>query len=335
MVNTYVAKAIHFDGSQALSTASLTTVDSTKGTFSYWFHADDFTSFTRGFVNPIKAGTGGELQINVAPSTPLPNYGYCSISLADVGGNYYSESDHSDVNNMLFPLEPWSHVLLSWDMSLAATQLPCCALYIDGKQFPNAGAAGSSGASFTIPLNGKKFSAISDPTLNPGVAGDFSDFQFFNGVSIFSGPPDGNGVISAANVAKFIDLNKRPVDPAVARAAYGAPTVLFSGDSTSFMTNQGSGGRFNLKGSLFDATSSPSDGPDAYYMTPQGVCYISGSGPNNSSDSQMINMNQFVYGLLQAAEASGVPLMLGDMIDQSWLNALANPSMGPKTSGGV
>jgi len=58
------------------------------------------------------------------------------------------------------------------------------------------------------------------------------------------------------NLAKFIAAGK-PVDPATATAAFGAPAVLFSGDASTFATNQGTLGTFTLEGTLTNASTHP------------------------------------------------------------------------------
>lgn len=79
---------------------------------------------------------------------------------------------------------------------------------------------------------------------------DVADFFFAVDVDV--------DLTNAANIAKFISGGK-PVDPATAVAAFGTPAVLFSGNASTFGTNQGSGGSFTLTGSLTNASSSPSD----------------------------------------------------------------------------
>ena len=51
----------------------------------------------------------------------------------------------------------------------------------------------------------------------------------------------------------------KPVNPNFAVAALGAPTVMFSGDATTFPVNQGSGGAAILTGTVNNAATSPSD----------------------------------------------------------------------------
>jgi hypothetical protein len=63
----------------------------------------------------------------------------------------------------------------------------------------------------------------------------------------------------SANRAKFIDTHGKPVDPSVAVAAFGTPTVLLSGDSSGFIANKGTGGAFTLTGTLTNAATSPSN----------------------------------------------------------------------------
>jgi hypothetical protein len=65
----------------------------------------------------------------------------------------------------------------------------------------------------------------------------------------------------AANRRKFSDASGKPVN----LGSHGeiptgtSPFYFFSGDHTSFPTNQGTGDTFSLTGTLTDATSSPSN----------------------------------------------------------------------------
>jgi len=64
-----------------------------------------------------------------------------------------------------------------------------------------------------------------------------------------------------ANRRKFIDAIGKPVflgsDGSLPTGV--APAMFFSGDSTAFATNRGTGGPFTLTGSLTNASTSPSD----------------------------------------------------------------------------
>jgi hypothetical protein len=74
-----------------------------------------------------------------------------------------------------------------------------------------------------------------------------------------------------ANRRFIIDASGKAVDPALAIAHFGTPTIALIGDATAFQTNQGTGGAFSLSGSLTNASSSPSDGgelpapPDGFH----------------------------------------------------------------------
>lgn len=83
---------------------------------------------------------------------------------------------------------------------------------------------------------------------------DAADFRFMVGTSVVV-----DGDIPEVTRRLFIDADGKPVDPAVATAALGAPTILFSGDADAFATNQGTGGTFTVTGALTNASSSPSD----------------------------------------------------------------------------
>lgn len=79
---------------------------------------------------------------------------------------------------------------------------------------------------------------------------DIADVWIAPGVSLL----DDNGQIPVATRRQFISDTGQPVDP----SGFPSSAILFSGDHTTFGTNQGTGGDFTLTGSLTDATSSPS-----------------------------------------------------------------------------
>lgn len=90
-------------------------------------------------------------------------------------------------------------------------------------------------------------------TLSPGNAFDISDAFFFPGGTFVD-------LTVEANRRKFIAADGKPVNPSIAIAAFGIPAIRFSGDATTYTTNQGSGGAFLLTGTaLTNAGTSPSD----------------------------------------------------------------------------
>lgn len=81
------------------------------------------------------------------------------------------------------------------------------------------------------------------------IVGDVADFQMWiNNYLDFS---------VAANRELFIK-NGIPVNPTIAALTLGTPAILFQGNTTNFIVNQGNGGTFALTGSLTNSGSSPS-----------------------------------------------------------------------------
>ena len=80
----------------------------------------------------------------------------------------------------------------------------------------------------------------------------FADFQMW--VGKFIDPT------VAGNLDKFVTVKNgigRPVNPAVAEAAFGKPTYRFSGDKAAFVNNTGSGRDFTLTGTVNNFTPAP------------------------------------------------------------------------------
>lgn len=70
----------------------------------------------------------------------------------------------------------------------------------------------------------------------------------------------GTFIDPAVHISKFIDARGKPVDPAIPRAAFGAPDILFSRNKRAgklFETNQGTAGSFAKIGTLTDFTNGP------------------------------------------------------------------------------
>jgi hypothetical protein len=109
----------------------------------------------------------------------------------------------------------------------------------------------------TIPFNGLRLVVGGDPYTD-NWTGALADVWIAPGVNLM----DGSGNISAANLAKFINSNGKPVYlGATCQLPTGtAPAICLSGNATNFGTNLGSGGTFSVVGdALTNATSSPSD----------------------------------------------------------------------------
>jgi hypothetical protein len=112
---------------------------------------------------------------------------------------------------------------------------------------------GDGHPAFNIQFNGEPI-YLFDDTFGDSFTGDIADLRIMPGVNLLT-----DGDISETTRRLFIDALGKPVNPAVATAALGAPSMLFSGNADTFGTNRGTGGAFTLTGSLTNAGSSPSD----------------------------------------------------------------------------
>ena len=249
----YFAQAVHTDGTVYLSRAATLSgvADSFYGVLSGWFFLDT-------------TGIGETVILGDTPNVPF------SMFNSDHGhdGKLFL-SDAAIVNNILlfygpvfppgFPTaEPgWVHLLFAWNTDFAAGSR-LTATYINGVLATQV--QGEAGVAFQVEYTAQASWGVMG-NADGGVAGDYSDIQFYPGLNIIAGTAP--GTIDPADIANFIAYG-RPVDPAQAVAAYGQPALLFSGDMTGFVANQGTGGAFVLTGgTLTDAATSPSQTPGA------------------------------------------------------------------------
>lgn len=221
----YVAKAVHFDGATYLWNDSLVAVDGPAFSYAMWVKlaSEDamewFTSNPDVSAACVFSSGGGALNFKLgSESDPASN------STADVTANF------TDAYQLLL-------------FSFEAGEAGAWAVY-RGDDLITPNFVDDQGAfPFSPKLAGVPIPFGSDtyPGDVPFIA-DVADPRIMVGVSLLSG-----GIIPEATRRLFIDENGKPVDPAIATAALGAPTVLFSGDETTFGDNQGSGGAFVLR----------------------------------------------------------------------------------------
>jgi peptidoglycan hydrolase-like protein with peptidoglycan-binding domain len=256
---SYVAQAVHFDGQTFLgrlyggglpSPGDPLLPNSSTGIFAVWFYmpalatnsAQLFSQYGNSFFN------GGNSMSNMS----IYSGGGADINFELYPGQYAS----GDNNNRHFTPTGWHLFLASWNTNYPQYEkiLP---LYIDGVT-PTYGDRVADGADTTsaTQVQWSYYAGSSSDTVSiaipdistggefPGPTLDMADLQFWDGVSADLSDP--------TVVAKFISGGK-PVDPAVAAAAFGKQTILFSGDASTFVTNQGTGGAFALTTS-FTAT---------------------------------------------------------------------------------
>jgi hypothetical protein len=111
---------------------------------------------------------------------------------------------------------------------------------------------------FIIPnINNTPFYFGSD-TFGDNLTGDIADVWVAPGVSLLSGS-GASATISEATRRKFIDAGGKPVDLDCSKPTGSAPAICFTGDASTFGTNEGTGGAFTTSGTLTDAASSPSN----------------------------------------------------------------------------
>lgn len=245
----YTASAVHFDGATSLHIASLTATDNPFYSFVGWMklsqHEIDlqpewFTTDPHGNFSPTLFGN------RAIPGDP----GFVGFQISD------ASAVNSETMQSTASLQPdtWVCVIGSIDANAARKGK----IYLGDVDVTDAAQwndnSGGNTYPFTVASNGLMF-RFGDDDFGNFWAGDFADWRIMPGVSLLNG----SGDIPEATRRLFIDADGKPVDPAVTTAALGAPRILFSGDQTTFATNQGTGGVFTLTGSLTNASTSPSD----------------------------------------------------------------------------
>jgi hypothetical protein len=235
----YRAKAVHFDGTVTIGTVngkgnpfeSALADDSPLGLASIWVK------------DPVSAVIG--LNLNEEFLAAVNYSGVGALFLA-------SNQEHTDeavAGSALVP-SGWFCVMMAWNANFASgSRVLQIAL---GDELQAIDVFADIGNAFAIPYS------MSDQWYFGGFAtggaswGDEADLQLWCGVT---------ADLTDVNVRrKFIDANGKPVDPAIAAAAFGPQTVLLSGDHNTFAINQGSGPTTGvITGTITDAGTSPSN----------------------------------------------------------------------------
>lgn len=234
----YHASAVHFDGSTSIGTASLTCVDSEYVFSSHWFK----TSSNQGGHVVWAADTDGTFE---------------SVFYR-FGDNDIKFNLGQDGVGALFALtvgvpsnDAWHHMLCAAQTNLSAGNKKV-KIYLDDVDVTSA--IQDIDPSFIPAFNGKNFVFGDDGILESTLVSDIADARVHIGHNILV-----DGDIPEATRRLFIDAQGKPVDPATATFSLGEPMVLFTGDASTFATNQGTGGAFTTTGALTDASTSPSD----------------------------------------------------------------------------
>lgn len=237
----YIAKAVHFDGTAWLVNDALTATDNGFVSWTGFLKfVNNSGNSTFAVVDPDNSYT---TSWNYSGSSPIKYY-------ADLESADASASIHVQTHDGSPVADVWHSIVGTAETDFASGQKRG-KLYIDRIDVTE---LVDSDAAFTLAFNGLPFWFGNDDSAS-GATFDCADVRFITGVSFLSA-----GDIPVETLDLFVTADNKPVDPAVATAALGAAgAVLFSGDATTFGTNQGTGGSFTLTGSLTNATTSPSD----------------------------------------------------------------------------
>jgi hypothetical protein len=236
---SYTAKAVHFDGTQHLSTNSLAATDNTFMSGAFWFNLPGLIS--DGVVGIVDPQSSYTTDIDFGNSSGNTNL---NINLQNIDT---SLTFSIRIHGPIISLDAWHFVIFSGDTSTGTGKV-----YLDGIDVTT---LGNYTVPFTMSFNGLPFFVGDDGASDP-VIGDIADLRLAPGQSWLTA-----GDISPDTLALFQDpITMKPVDPAIATAALGPPAILFSGDASAFgQPNLGTGGAFTLTGVLTNASSSPSD----------------------------------------------------------------------------
>jgi hypothetical protein len=144
--------------------------------------------------------------------------------------------------NAMDPADGWVHILASANLANASAKH----LYIDDVSDLFASTHTDDTIDWTV--SDWAFGALGDGTTKWN--GDVADVLFWTSYIDLS---------SVTNRRLFIDGFGKPVDPEVSIATMGTPIIRFSGPTSDWHTNKGSGGGFTENGAITDSTSSPGD----------------------------------------------------------------------------
>lgn len=228
----YVASAVHFDGATGITFDSNMTgvTNSKKMLASFWM------------ANPIVLSSvwgdtpNANIDAGIPNSVPHP-------VLVLKGWNPAASSVYEADTDIDPTGATWRSYILSVDTSNVGAP-GGCQFYTDGAQVATVEVLQDD----VIDYEGK-FTFASDGFGSFGTF-DVAEVQVWFGIA-----PD---LSNPTNLAAFIAAGK-PVNPAVATALFGAPSIRFSGNAAAFGTNGGTAGATTVTGPLTDAGTSPSD----------------------------------------------------------------------------
>lgn len=246
---TYVADAVHFNGVTQIFRTSLACPNSEVFAYSVWVKIAS-TEPGQGVIWSSDPSTNGSCWAQfLNPNKYLTTYWKDELTAkknpAVTATNATSLYDGA-----------WHHILFCGHSDQSNVNRNQRALYIDDVKVDPLTTTSVGHGIFNLILNTQPFYVGSDGPDNNFFVGDMADFWFTVDNDLISSGPPGGGDIAEATRRLFIDAFGRPADP----SGFPPGCILFSGDSTTFHNNQGSGGTFTvISGALTNATTSPSD----------------------------------------------------------------------------
>jgi len=240
----YDAKAVHFDGTTALFSEALQgnyAWADTQGKFSTVFWIKNFQPTVGGSDFPMLWVSDPIAYNQLVAFSQSPT----SLFMQETG--IYGTNGFAYRSDDISTAPTWQIVMISGDgnqpMGSKGAQVyigdtPHSGSYVfDGLAI---------GTSSTLPAYTPSTPFIISADGYPGdtLIADIADLRIMPGVKIdFS---------NVANRRLFVSATGKPVDPAIATAALGAPAVFLSGDKDHFSNNtDGLGGSFPVRKSLF------------------------------------------------------------------------------------
>jgi hypothetical protein len=256
----YTARAVHFNGTSSLAIDALSCQDSPVSSTSFWFRNAFFDAAPGGGAGGVSVG-GLSMSSKIIIRPPPPDvfqifgtgiYSQLGIVISDFfyatavtgqPGKRFSLETNNNVNDGL-----WHHI-----MSSVSTNFPANSklgkIYVDDVDVTNI-LQDNDDEIPVIDINGGNFSLGFDGIgYGTSEVMDIADFWFAPGVSLLT-----DGDITEASRRMFINADGKPVNP----SQFPEAAVLFSGDQTTFLVNQGTGGDFAVTGAVTNADSSPS-----------------------------------------------------------------------------
>lgn len=238
----YRAGAVQFGGSTSLDRASALDglVDAPGGLWSLWLNIASVVAI------------GGSASIAYQLQSTSFTQPFNLLVLPDSTAGHWQSGFHStysggglefdtEADPDTLPVGSWVHVAQSVRTDLGAG-LKVRQLLVNGALLSQSGYDGDG--SFLI-----GYGAPTDIIqIGSGCTLGMADLQFWPAARDLSDPA----------VVACLYAGGKPVDPAIAAAAFGPPAILLQGGASTFSTNAGTGGAFSVTGDpLTDAATGP------------------------------------------------------------------------------